>query len=67
MKPNFRKAVRISKLQSRHHMVGEAFNPGGDRPNTAWLPGYWYDVANFDNEADMTAQRKAYIRKLEGG
>ena len=63
-KPNFRKAVRISKLQSKHHMVGEAFNPGGDRRGTTWLPGYWFDVSNFDSEEDMNLQRQEYIKIL---
>jgi len=66
MKPNFRKTIRICKLQSRHHMVGQSFNPGGDRKSTHWLPGYWFDVANFENEADMTNQRNEYIRRLGG-
>jgi len=63
-RPNFRRMVRISKLQDRHHMVGQAFNPGGDRENTHWLPGYWFDVGNFESEEDMNSQRQRYIELL---
>ena len=64
MKPNFRKTIRISKLQSKHHMAGQAFNPGGTDKNRHWLGGYWFDVNNFDNENDMNTQRQAYIERL---
>lgn len=64
---NFRRNVRISKLQSKNKMVGSSFNPGGNRSNTGWLGSWWYDVSNFKNNADMVRQRDAYLRQLRSG
>ncbi len=63
---SYRKTIRISKLQSKHHMVGQSFNPGGDGESRHWLDGYWFDVGNFDSEDDMNTQRTAYIKSLDG-
>ena len=65
MRLNFRKTVRISKLQSKHRMVGQAFNPGGcDKGRTPWLSGYWFGVSNFESKEDMNSQRQKYIDSL---
>ena len=42
---NFRKNVRVQKLQNKHHMVGQAFNllNSDERRRHAWLGGWQFE------------------------
>lgn len=59
---NFRKTIRVSRLQSKHRMMGAAFNPAGlgenVRRRSPWLGLAWY-------EPGMDEKRAAFIHEWE--
>jgi len=65
--PNFARTIRISKLQDKHSMVGQAFSPYRNEyeRKEPWLGSYWFNVGNFDSEDDMENERRKYKEKLE--
>ena len=60
MRGNFRKNIRIRKLQTKHKMIGQTFNVLGpnERRDEPWLGGTWYEPGNEEKRAE-------YIREYQ--
>ncbi len=57
---NFRKNIRIQKLQNKHHMVGQSFNvlATDERRKRPWLGGWQFEPGREE-------EVREYIRKWE--
>ena len=65
-KPNFRKAIRIQKLQNKHHMVGQSFNLLNDneRRIRPWLGGWQFEPGREEEVKEVIRQHQTETERL---
>ena len=63
---SMRKAIRIQKLQNRHHMVGESFCTisKNERRKRPWLGSVWYEPGKDEKRAEFIKQWESETERL---